>query len=371
MLAWSLYRIIAFECVLVLSLHVPSSFSVVTAGQPLIVDVFFKELIADQVTSESGLGLLRDEVYIEVFGSTPTGNISVRLPRSRDLDDYYSFFDNTKGTSRDVSVNGWKWWKTSDGALTGEPRIWSGALATGQSADLFVVIGEQDNRNLAGLSDALASGLDAAQAKSGDSPLVEGAVVAARNLVSQIPDSEDDVIGAFSVHLQNDGGQLRTTWLPLEEIPYRDTRGQTTLENTADHFASSLRQQGQEAISFRFDGVVGGKYRGVVAVDVRHDGGPDMAHRYLITEFDACDPDETLHIMTSHPQVPFLLIEQAQLRRGEASAFPIAPLFAPNWFWKCGDSLEITKGGEDDIRYVIAERNGASIHWYAYNDESW
>ena len=332
----------------------------------MIVDIFFRELICDRITPESGIGSMRDEVYIEVYGSTPSGNISARLPRSRYREDYYTFYNNQVSKSSNQ-----KSWVNQDGALMGEPWIWSGNLNNHQKADLFVVIGEQDNKELASATNALKAAIEQANRDVGNNPLAEAAVAGAQQFVGRLDaDPRDDIIGAFHIHLKNENGKIRVVWLPLKKLDFRNVQGQTTLRNTNDHYATALAQSGNIVQSFTFNGAPGGRYRGIVQVKIRNQGQPRKAHKYLITEFDACSPRNQLSIYNLDFRTIRLKLV-GRVGRGGVKAFDVSH---SNWYWKCGNSgLEITRGANSAIRHVRVHRHNSTgqIRWYCFNDENW
>ena len=136
---------------------------------PIRVGVFIENLQAFQTTDTPRSVNTRDEVYVFVKGSitelregnpVQIASVGARLPRYINNDDYYEFFNFTRGKDAYTS------WTNQDQAPVGKPTIWEGELVSGQTATFVVVIGEQDNKDTKDYRD-LCNGLSRAGSTRG------------------------------------------------------------------------------------------------------------------------------------------------------------------------------------------------------------
>ena len=147
----------------------------------------------------------RDEVYLIVRRIASTDE-TVILPSS---DDYYEFSTGHPGG-----------WTNQDQVTQDYPILWRGRLAEGETAQVHVLVAEQDNADLAGIL-RLSGNIAAIAAPIVGSffgpagSAVGGAVGKFLNeAVKLVKDNDHDAIGAFSVGLANENGQLKTAWVP-------------------------------------------------------------------------------------------------------------------------------------------------------------
>ncbi len=349
------------------------------------LDVYFHELICDNITDESGTGRKRDEVYIRIVGRTPSSNISARLPRSHHGDDYYQFFDHQVS-----NVDNPKNWRVQDDAIVGEPQIWSGRLKPGEKAEFFIVILEQDNADIQPVVAALKAGLNESANKVGNDPIAAGAVAAAQEFVNQLPDFNHDVIGAFYLKISNinNGADLQTEWVPLKEVYFQNLQGSTTFLNSDDYYAKSLSwkrklsmyqsHQGQTTQAFNFASLHGGRYRGIVAINWTNLNRPvKAALKYRITEFDACSPNSLLRVYNISLTTFRTSAVTKVLKPGDVASTYVS---SRTWFWKCFQAGREQEKGYDHTnsavattRYIWVERAeaGGQIRWYCFSEEDW
>jgi hypothetical protein len=178
------------------------------------VSVRIEQMSCQHISQEDKLPLVgsntRDEVYLEVRGRKydAQGNavelISKRMPGG---DDYYEFENNTLRT---MSTK----WTNKDQRDVGYPLIWSGTLLAGERVDLVVMIEEQDNKDLLQVRSALSWSLDKIGSARPDYKQYTDNLKEVANLLPTT--TRDDIIGSFSVTVENVAGKIKATWIALD-----------------------------------------------------------------------------------------------------------------------------------------------------------
>lgn len=240
------------------SIAVPTSLSAIDCNQSSSVEsfqkpgqigaqVYFQTLHALAATDGSiGSSNDRDEVYIRVVGRTRRGEFDNRLPLTNHPDDYYEFWDGTQANAGHPDT-----WTNQDQFLPYFPEIWQGLLDPGEKAELLVVVMEQDNENageakkiLTGIFGACADGAGAS--KNPYAQLVAGICKGAGGLSNLIPDNDaHDLIGAFMTIVENNAGELQTTYLAADGKAFgSDVKAATQMITAGgDPFLSVLENQ--------------------------------------------------------------------------------------------------------------------------------
>jgi hypothetical protein len=284
-----------------------------------------------QRPTETGLND-RDEVYMIVNTHSPKGPSSKRLPRK---DDYYEFFQNTHGEDRG--------WTNQDQVRQGKPILWKGNLAPGQSAHIFVVIGEQDNKDLAAIGRVL---LKIAEIAAGGAGIVFGqpeaaaAVAGALEKISgAIEDSKDDVIGSFGLLLKNENGQLKKMWVA----------GKYTTE------------AGTNSGDFKCHGTSHSSYDVTAHVSQDHvapDTPTPKRRIYLGTEIDRCG-ETSLRVQSVNGTV--------EVHKGETKEVQVP---SKRFWWMCADSKEWTTAPDSTNLVIVTRGYGdRKITWKCYREE--
>jgi hypothetical protein len=148
-----------------------------------------------------------DEVYFLVGGAA-SGARKIRVAPSagHDQDDYYPL-----GTDQNL-----------DNILLAQVD-----LDEGQEAAFIVAICDQDNAQLAAVSDFLEGVMYAALAYLTDgatAPLAtEKFLQAGVDLVTFVTSSHDQVIGAFAVHMRVEHGNVQAKWNPVQGVQFNST----------------------------------------------------------------------------------------------------------------------------------------------------
>lgn len=188
----------------------------------------------------------RDEVFLIVYGDTPSGVVNVKLPRVHDRrDDYYQFWAATSATQGRPAT-----WTNQDARGMGAPQIWSGSLKEGESATFLVAIAEQDNKDKEDIKKAVKAGLVIAST-------VLPAASAALPLADKLPDTNaDDFIGSFAIKLNNSDGKLVTEYAAAADPAAKSA----TIGAEA---TKKYTQHGGTAALFDFKGTNGSHYQGI------------------------------------------------------------------------------------------------------------
>jgi hypothetical protein len=315
------------------------------ASEPFYVELAIDSLTCDVHTDESGSGALRDEVYVRVAGQTPAGHVAQRLPFSASGDGYYQFFQPQVSTRATPTS-----WTDERERVVPYPRLWAGSLAPGATADFVVFLGEQDNKSLDDVIEPLRVALARIEGLVPD-PIVRAAVAAALPLLGAIPTREsDDVLGAFTVRLENRAGTLAATWIAARDVaPGSPEASSTTIENTSDPYVATLEAQGVAAASFRLDGTGGGRYRAVVTA--RRLPGPQPLDHVLEKTTDACrEPAFAVHGASGAVTVA----------RGASAEVPVA---APRFSWSCGGDRGWTTCADGTNHVTVTRDTGGRIDW--------
>jgi hypothetical protein len=150
-------------------------------------------------TTEAGA----DEVFIMVSARRSDGVTSLtRLPgdgRHWDMNDGDQPTDNPNGDSH---------------TITNRP-LFAGDLLPGQSYDLAVTVMEEDGANTARAQELLAAKL----ASTGNPFALAGAgIISLATALGIHVDDSDDVPGAFSVHIVNDGGKVAGSFAGIDRV---------------------------------------------------------------------------------------------------------------------------------------------------------
>ncbi|MFN0214052.1 MAG: hypothetical protein ACKVT2_07335 [Saprospiraceae bacterium] len=319
----------------------------------LNVEILIDQLTCENISYEPGPGNNRDEVYVTVAGNTPSGqNIKSRLPRYKSDDDYYQFFKGTtaKGQS----------WINQDDAPVGPPRIWAGTLKPNESAKFLVALGEQDNKSIGTIINALISFLALEVVKIGAKLVPGGEIVRewAEKAAKYLPgNTKDDIIGAFCVEVKNQDGKLFTTWLATELEFEEGGEFASTKINDSDE----LFVQGTNSVNLDFDGTRGARYRGIVKVNTYASLPPSVkqVRRYLGRYIDQCGNS----IMTFK--------DDAKVLKGQLKEF--RGNFGSKLKWKCGSSNEETGAIPSTTDLIVVKRavTGREIKWYFFNEEAY
>jgi hypothetical protein len=328
------------------------------------VTLAIEELACDAITVEESVPIVgsntRDEVYFLVTGTSSRSLISQRLPTS---DDYYEFEVGHVARASDFRT-----WTNQDQSALGRPVLWAGEINDNEGADVFVIIGEQDNRNLGELKRALLSGKGLVQQTfGGQNPLVDAALAVADELIGVIPEIDhDDVIGAFAIHLRNVSGALHMAWVPWLDYEFESGKtGATTIANSNSYFVTALQHQGHQAVAFDFKATEQGRYRGVVTARIV-DHFTDEQFEFLGTEIDRCGAP-TLYVSDRNGG-------HVAVREGQANVPVDVP--GPRFHWHCGDDqLRDEEDGRDwttaptaTDRVLVTRGASRKITWNCYRN---
>ncbi len=152
-------------------------------ASPISVIVTIPHIRCHRATSNDD----RDELYILTGGG--------RLPSG---DDYYEAF-----SEKDL----WPQFTNQDQRPQPAPELWRGTIADGQKVAFLCVAGEQDNKDLKKIAEALEAVGRFLLGSSDDQSFERMAIEAAALVSSRLPEG-DGRIGAFTTILENRGGQL-------------------------------------------------------------------------------------------------------------------------------------------------------------------
>jgi hypothetical protein len=322
-------------------------------GKSMEVSFYIDQMAAHQVTDGDSTAD-RDEVYILSRGSLPGGFISERLPRYPSGDDYYEFFTNRVAASQNLAQ-----WTNQDQAPIGKPVFWAGHLAHNQAGAFLIILGEQDNKDLAAIKQVILGSLNVLGTVVGGiagpaGPAVTAAVSAATAAAGSLPDTtKDDVIGAFAVQFKNNDGELQTTWLALPNIQIRQGQsGSTTMLDTTNPFALARRDFGFETAVFNMSATGGGSYQVAATLELNPRSRP-TAWQYL-GRVGGFDPIEGLVSGRCNRPQPV----KVQGRAGSvlmADNPRAVPVIQPEFGWLCASSQE---GSEcrSGTNLVVGER---------------
>ncbi len=324
-----------------------------TANSMQVV-VYFDRLQCIEHTVESGGG--RDEVYMIVNGDSLTGFYYHRLPGD---DDYYEFVDGQTGRADDHTT-----WTNKNQSFVGRPILWAGTLNENEGANIVVVIAEQDNADLGTVKDALEAGLGViAPLITAAGTLASAAVAGASKVVEKIPDIKlHDVIGAFAVHIRNEGG-LQYTIIPWNDYRFGAGRpGATTTLDGSSFYAAALGNERLKAGTLTFNAAaVGeeqrGRYVGVVAIRIVDALGDLERIEYLGTEIDRCgQPILRVRGRDGVVEVP----------RDARNARVDVP--GREFFWDCGPDVtnDRTNGPDGTDLVYVSRGEQRRIEWNCY-----
>lgn len=331
-------------------------------------EVYLNSMYAAQTTDSDrpsgGLGNSRDEVFVQVQASTPTGQYPVRLPRRPDNEDYYGFSTYTNATT-DVST-----WLDRDNAYMGKPMIYSGMLADGQSVQFLVTLLEQDNKSLGTIREATQATLSGLSGLSLGSSTPTGAIVkaalaTASGLAALIPNNNaGDVIGGFTVRITNKAGVLERTWIPLDKVTVEKGTASTAMDNNDPYVVSSSTAT-LDLHSFTMSATSHGSYQATAAVETVDvaKASEDRPLMYLGDQNDACGSDN-------------LVLNNTRIGKNETKGINVSLSGGDHWWnsgsyfhWDCDGSSEQT-GPDGETNYVIASHHGGygdrDIHWYTF-----
>ena len=193
--------------------------------------------------------------------------------------------------------------------------------------------------------------------------MVTVALQAATGLIGAIPQvNQDDVIGAFEVHLRNVNSKLETVWLPWLKCQFPSGReGATTIVGQNSFYAASLEAGGHKAVSFQFKATQEGQYRGVVTARLV-DAFVDEQYEFLGTEVDRCG-------------APILFVSDRNrgvVQVGQAQSNVAVDVPNNRFYWYCGtsqrsnDDKDWTTAPTATDRVLVSRGADRRILWRCY-----
>jgi hypothetical protein len=337
------------------------------------VKIYFQEIHALAATDGS-IGSLddRDEVYIRVIGRTEDGSLDARLPYANDPDDYYEFFDGTIASASSPGS-----WSNKNQHKPYYPEIWEGQLTNdGDRAEFLVVVMEQDNEDIGKAKQTLGAVFGACGEIAGDikgniyAEIVAGACKGARELSSIIPENDyHDLIGAFLVTVENNAGELQTTYLAADGESFgRGTSAVTELKSAddGDPFLAILERE-LEGNAARFDTRTAegrGRYSFTVVAEPRCVGGiSPVIHKLWNDDVErgTCRGGKQVDVQTSQGERRPISVGETIYLRGDGNR--------DIEYW-CVDDFEHEDNLFDRIYEEFAvERTSDKINYYPYSLE--
>ena len=340
-------------------------------GKPISIALYISGITC-QIITDTGPGNDRDEVFILSDGATSSGHPSERLPRRSDNDDYYEFvrFKEAKLSLLD--------WTNRDQAPVAEPMLWSGTLNHGDSIAYNVTLMEQDNKDAGPIKDVVKavltglSGLDSVVSADKDKKeIYTNAISVASKLADLLPDNTtDDVIGAFSVTLTNNDGQLQSTWLPISNVTIRQGEtGSTTTMNETDPVVVHNHLSGIDSANFEMNATGGGKYNVTVNAEI-HSPSQNSAKWTYLGRLGGVHPVEGLvSDRCNRPQI--VTVRNSAGTYVEVTDNGVAiPISGGSIYWRCAASNEGPATCQPDSNLVIAQKaHGDVLRWYCFRQD--
>ena len=326
------------------------------------VDFYIHQIVANEVSDRGGG---RDELYIQVVGLVPRGEVSVRLPRHRDIrDDYYQFWRNHGANVRHLSS-----WTNSDEEIVHSPDIWSGDLRPGDRASFTVVFANQEFSGGVQIRNAIAAAVNTLdELLQGEGyPEAGEAARTAGDYISELPANKDDLIGAFIVEIENVEGELQTRWIPLEEIKL-DGRlvSSTTIIDQPPYvadFLAGLNNKNSDAQRLSMGSILGGVYKATAVIQARCPNGVDRTPISIGQELDRCNKPQVVRAQTRAGQI-------ITFGSGDEHSFLVNPAGFP---WWCDDDRHSRSDAPRGSELIHARRRSGdsdAIVWagFVYGD---
>ena len=314
-------------------------------GRPLDVQVYIPQMQCAGLSKEEGIQNDRDETYVLFRGQGPSGLLGARLPRQKNEGGYYEFV-NTEVNDREAE------WTNEDQAPVGRPIIWTGRLNPGQSAEFVVTVIEQDNAELFKIKQGVQSGIDAAEKLFGSNPYAKAAIEIAKPLVAKLPEIKGhELIGAFIVRAQNEGGMLRATFVPVN--------GTMTVSAAGNVVEGVGKRENAQTALFDMTGEKNLHYRAFAAVRV----GPALPERTYISR----ETDQSGQALLAVEGGPAPYKGYYHVAKGGEAWVPVEK---GRFFWYSGTTLEATTA-PNGTNVVHVKRSGSNreITWYCYEEK--
>ncbi|MCB0264958.1 MAG: hypothetical protein KDH98_17560 [Calditrichaeota bacterium] len=351
----------------------------------LPADYRYIEIYLDQMmcfgTTDNNLFNDLDEVFIDVIGDVSSGTFTSRLPRTHYGDDYYKFKKGTSsryGTENELvtSEGGRFAWRNQDHDAMYTPFIWSGYISHGQTFNFFILVQEQDNKDLGPARNLLKD--IAGAAKNVDDPDVKTAAEVTEKLSNIIPNVRlNDVIGMFQITVTNINGVITDEWLAIDRNLTDGKLGQNTIVGS-NAYVNYLLSKGLRAKLFRMESTSGASYETVVAINQNNNRKKLKAYRFLGLSGEKCSSNSFAY---RHNRKVNNKYEFVRVNRHN-SVHEFTPQLGGSGgrriAWKCGGrkDLEFSNPvviGTDFVvsRWIMHPNSRNEIRWYYFKTESY
>ena len=314
---------------------------------PIDVQVYIPSLQCVQLSKEEGINNDRDELYIQYNVKSPQGPDGGRLPRNLAKDSYYEY-NIGQANNKD------KDYTNEDQVQIGRPVLWTGKLATGQSAEILATLMEQDNGDIKKIKKALDAAIALTEQAFGKEKEAQIALAAAKELSKMIPDIPGhEFVGSFMIRVENSGGRLKTTFLPVS--------GSMTAAGPNNMPGGIAKQENAQTAQFDLHGDGNSlHYMAIAAARI----GPALSKRtYLGNETDRTGEELLAVEVKGGPYAGYYHAGRAQETW--------APVSQPRFNWYSNTTLEATTAppGTNLVHAVRSGSGDRKITWICYREE--
>ena len=277
-----------------------------------------------------------DEVYFKVSYETSRVPLQThrepRNDRRGHEDDYYQV------RKHQTKLFNFAGWKNKHSEHVHYPRLYAGFLAPGEFMVARVLVGEWDfsfNDVKVGI-DAVSSFCELVP-DSG----VRSACRFGRGLTTHLPVDGDDVIGAFTVRIENVDGNLNVVWLPEDRMTSDGDRPVVALvEDTDSPFVLTLEDRFDlDAQKFDMQGTNRTHYEVTAAVKVDPNVRTD-AFVYQNSDSHGCDDHQQVSVQAA----PLGSLEP--IAQGAKKEFEVF-FEGMDLNWSCGSEQRVSNLGPD------------------------
>ncbi|NRA68685.1 MAG: hypothetical protein HRU19_29635 [Pseudobacteriovorax sp.] len=317
-----------------------------------------------------------DEVYFKIKGRfgkiTPFGDAvisgdNLRLPKNPNDDDYYRFKDYQRRTNKSPYQ-----WRNQDAAPVDRPVIWSGNLPNNYFADFWVLVGEQDNKDVGQIRSALDKALsEDSDAIANLNPKLKAihaaAKISARSLANR---TKDDTIGLVYIRAENINHQVKFYYVTPGDYQVSSNQG----GYTSDGSSQPVKGAGG-AISqfFDMDGTGGARYQMTILAKVSPIA--EKVKSYLGRTNDKCRRTWLGVVNNRDYRVRLSKQDSEEYNFRSSGFYKEFPVSGSRLKWYCGgDGLS---GGSKEwatcnigTNYIRVRRGyNQTINWYCFKEE--